>query len=286
MRSLGYYVSAAPEGVTALDYLARREFDLVLLDVVMPLMSGVEVLKCIRCTYSVTDLPVIMITARDESDDIVHALESGANDYLTKPFALPVVSARVRTQLMLKRMVGELEKANLKLETLSLRDALTQVANRRSFDESFEREKRRVQRNGRSLTLLILDIDYFKKYNDTYGHKAGDVTLRRVAETIVESLGRASDMAFRYGGEEFVALLPHCDEKGARIVAERIRTAIERLAIPHAGSSAGPCLTVSIGAATTASSSDEELAALFDNADGMLYRAKDEGRNRVCYYGE
>jgi len=284
MRSLGYSVVTAPEGVTALEKIERREFDLVLLDVVMPLMSGIEVLKCIRCTYSVTDLPVIMITARDECDDIVHALENGANDYLTKPLALPVVTARVQTQLMLRRMVGELEKANLKLETLSLHDALTQVANRRSFDEAFAREKRRINRNGRPLTLLILDIDYFKKYNDTYGHKAGDGILCRVAKTIVESLERVSDMAFRYGGEEFVVLLPDCDEYGSAIVAERIRLAIERLAIPHAGSPQEPFLTVSIGTATAVKSSDDQLADLFDQADQMLYRAKAEGRNRVCRY--
>lgn len=282
LQRLGYSVAVASDGITALRLIEQQDFDLVLLDVVMPVMNGLEVLKCLRCTYSVTALPVIMITARDEIDDIVLALENGANDYLAKPFALPVVVARVRTQLLLKQMIGELEHANHKLETLSLRDELTQLANRRSFDDAFSREKRRAQREGKPLSLALVDIDYFKNYNDTFGHEAGDATLRRVANAIAHSVGRGSDVAFRYGGEEFAVLLPDTDAEGALRVAERIRETVECLAIPSAGSAAA-CVTVSIGVATAMPSSAEQLATLFEHADQALYRAKSEGRNSVCY---
>lgn len=282
LQRLGYSVTVASDGIAALRLVEQQNFDLVLLDVVMPLMNGLEVLKCLRCTYSVTDLPIIMITARDEIDDIVLALENGANDYLAKPFALPVVLARVRTQLLLKQMVGELEHANHKLETLSLRDELTQLANRRCFNDAFDREKRRAKRNGKPLSLALVDIDYFKNYNDTYGHEAGDVTLRRVADALAQSVGRGSDVAFRYGGEEFTVLLADTDAAGARIVTERIRSTVELLAIPPGDSVEATCVTVSIGTTTAVSASTEQLATLFTKADQALYRAKSEGRNRVC----
>ena len=282
LKRLGYTVTIAQDGVSALEMIAGQEFDLVLLDILMPVMSGIEMLKSLRCAFNITDLPVIMVTARDESDQIVRALECGANDYVTKPFTLPVVTARIRTQLLLKYVAREQEMANRKLEALALLDALTQVANRRCFDQTFDREWRRAQRNNTPLSLIMLDIDCFKRYNDTCGHEAGDAVLCRVAATVSQSVARGGDMTFRYGGEEFVVLLPGCLADGARMIAERIRAGIYSAEIPHPASSVAPYVTVSVGAATVIDTNAMKPTELFHCADQAMYLAKSCGRN--CVY--
>lgn len=279
LSRLGYTVTVARNGVIALEQLSKRDFDLVLLDILMPIMSGLEVLKRLRCTYSLVELPVIMVTARDQNDDVVTALDCGANDYMAKPFSLPVVTARVRTQMMLKYTVAELETANQKLEMLSLHDGLTDIPNRRCFNETFEREQLRTMRNGEPLSLILLDIDFFKRYNDTYGHEAGDHALCRVAELLVSSTDRGGDMVFRYGGEEFVILLPETPAAGARFVGERILSGLRKLAIPHLTSTVALHLTASMGIATATPSDRESYHTLFEKADSLLYKVKAGGRN-------
>lgn len=278
---LGYSVTVAQNGIIALDLLSTQTFDLVLLDILMPVVSGIEVLKCLRCAWSIAELPVIMVTARDRNDDIVSALDCGANDYVAKPFSLPVVLARVRTQMMLKQTVADLENLNRKLEKLSLHDGLTNIPNRRCFNETFEREQLRTRRNGMPLSLILLDVDFFKRYNDTYGHEAGDQVLCRVADLLVSATDRGGDMVFRYGGEEFVILLPETPAAGARFVAERIHSAIQQLAIPHLTSTVAHHLTASMGIATATPSDKESYYTLFERADSQLYKVKASGRNSL-----
>jgi len=279
LNRMGYTVTVAQNGVIALELLSKQEFELVLLDILMPIISGLEVLKCLRCTYSIAELPVIMVTARDRNDDIVAALDCGANDYMAKPFSLPVVTARVRTQMMLKQTVAGLEAANRRLEMLSLHDGLTNIPNRRCFNETFEREQLRTLRNGVPLSLILLDVDFFKRYNDTYGHEAGDQALCRVADLLVSSTDRGGDMVFRYGGEEFVILLPETPAAGARFVGERILSGIDALAIPHLTSTVSLHLTASMGIATATPSDKECYHTLFEKADSLLYKVKANGRN-------
>src|SRR5262245_14260660 len=238
LERIGYTVTAAADGNLALDLIAREVFDVILLDIKMPGLSGFQVLQAIRRIHSVTDLPVVMVTSSDDSDSIVEALELGANDYVTKPIDFPVTIARVRTQLLLRRMVLALEEANQKLERLSFLDGLTNIANRRRFDEFLEWEWRRGLRDGTPISVIMTDIDFFKAYNDTYGHEAGDEILKKVAGTLALTLNRPADLAARYGGEEFVVVLPGTDSGGAALLAERLRGAVEGPQIAHPGSRA------------------------------------------------
>ncbi len=179
------------------------------------------------------------------------------------------------------RDMTEHKEAQDELQRLAMRDGLTNIPNRRSFDTILNQEWRRATREARTLCLLMIDVDFFKGFNDTYGHQSGDDCLRRVAKVLSDVVKRTSDEVARYGGEEFAVLLPVTDAKGARIVAERIRAAVESLAIPHAGSEVGRYVTVSIGAASMQVSLEGTPAQLVDVADKALYRAKHQGRNRV-----
>ncbi len=174
------------------------------------------------------------------------------------------------------------KQAQDELQRLATRDGLTSVANRRSFDDTLNTEWRRASRESRALSLLMIDVDYFKRYNDTFGHQGGDDCLRRVAEAMTRVVKRASDSVARYGGEEFAILMPATEPEGALIVAERIRAAVEALDLPHPASDVAPHVTVSIGVASMAASNTSELPAkLIASADAALYRAKHAGRNRA-----
>jgi diguanylate cyclase (GGDEF)-like protein len=282
LERIGYSVTPVPDGHRALELIAEQTFDVVLLDIKMPGLTGFQVLQAIRRIHSVTDLPVVMVTASDDSASIVEALELGASDYVTKPLDFPVALARIRTQLMLRQMVLALEDANEKLERLSFLDGLTNIANRRRFDEFLQTEWRRGVRNGQPLSAIVVDIDSFKAYNDTYGHEAGDETLRKVAGALSATPNRPADLVARYGGEEFVIVLPGTDAAGARHLAERLRAGVERLAIPHATSATAPRVTISLGVATTVPRRDASPQSLIEAADRALYEAKHGGRNRVC----
>ncbi|RME64616.1 MAG: GGDEF domain-containing protein [Caldilineae bacterium] len=177
-----------------------------------------------------------------------------------------------------------LERAKLELERTSNLDGLTGVANRRYFEETLEKEWRRCRRNHRPLGVILLDIDDFKKFNDRYGHVAGDQCLQQVARALQWIIQRAADSVARYGGEEFVYLLPESDEKALEVVAERARSAVEQLGIPHAGSRAAPIVTISLGGAVTIPSSSQKPDEMLRHADQALYQAKKEGRNRFCLY--
>ncbi len=285
LERIGYSVTVAADGSQALELIAREPFDVVLLDIKMPGLTGFQVLQAIRRIHSVTDLPVVMVTSSDDSDSIVEALELGASDYVTKPIDFPVALARIRTQLLLRRMVLALEEANQKLERLSFLDGLTNIANRRRFDDFLQREWRRALRDAAPISVILADIDFFKAYNDTYGHEAGDDILKKVAMALGATLSRPADLVARYGGEEFVAVLPGTDAGGAAFLAERLRAGVEGLQIAHAGSRAGAHVTISLGVATTVPERGASPDALVAAADQALYQAKRDGRNRVRLSG-
>ncbi len=271
-----YRVKFATNGQTALE-LAGREGDvpdIVLLDVMMPDMDGYDVIRGLQAVDATRTVPVIFITAKSDPDDEAQGFALGAVDYIAKPFHVPIVRARVRTHIDLKR------KTDL-LESLVRRDGLTRVANHRGFQERLQHEWLRARRNRWPLAVIMADVDCFKEYNDHFGHGAGDECLRVIASALSSAIRRPADFVARYGGDEFVALLPQTEVEGAQITAGRMRHAVEAAGMPHAFSSAGPIVTVSLGVASEIPRDDRPPAAIVDMADRALYRAKREGRNRV-----
>ncbi len=271
-----YPLKIATNGKKALEIaLSEDPPDLILLDIMMPEMDGYEVIRQLKRNNRTKSIPVIFITAMAEVEDETKGLAMGAVDYIVKPFQLPIVKARIKTHLALKY------KSDL-LEKLASVDGLTGIPNRRMFDEVLEKEWRRAMRESGPLSLVMIDIDYFKPYNDNYGHASGDECLSRVARALHESLNRAADLICRYGGEEFAAILPGTDAEGAAAIAEKIRLNIEALNIPHCRSDAADHITISLGAATVIPSAEYSIKDLIEHADKMLYEAKDKGRNRVA----
>jgi diguanylate cyclase (GGDEF)-like protein len=268
-------VSIATNGEQALAAVAGdTPPDLVLLDVMMPGLDGFEVCRRLKADPAAKNIPVIFVTSLDEAVDEERGLSLGAVDYIAKPFSLPVVLARVRNHL-------ELARKSRMLERLALVDGLTEVANRRGLDEALDREWRRARREGASLAAIMCDIDHFKTYNDNYGHGAGDVCLRQVAQTLHLTLARPGDFVGRYGGEEFLVLLPNTDQAAARDVAEKLRRAVFEKGLPHAHSSVADRVTLSLGVAARVPAGEDAPERLLKAADQALYRAKQAGRNRV-----
>jgi diguanylate cyclase (GGDEF)-like protein len=216
----------ALSGEEGLELARQSPPDLVLLDAGLPGVDGFEVCRRIKADAELTDVPVIFVTSRHDSDTELAGLAAGAVDCIGKPPLAPIVAARVRTQLRIKQLTDELRRA-------ALTDALTGLANRRRFDEQLERERQRALRQCEPLSLLMIDIDHFKAYNDRYGHRAGDACLRQVARAIESQARRPCDEAARYGGEEFALLLPLTDESGARYIADALVAAVVELALPH-----------------------------------------------------
>lgn len=266
-------VFMATGGAQALDYCRRTPPDLILLDVVMPEMGGLEVCRQLKANVATADIPIIFVTAQSDPADETRALEAGGVDFITKPVNPAVVRARVKTHLTLKAQ-GDL------LRTLAFVDGLTGVANRRRFDEALEAEWRHCRRSGSPLTLLMIDIDHFKHYNDRYGHQAGDACLQAVATALKERLSRSHDLVARYGGEEFACLM-QCDLAAGQAKAEELRLAVESLDIPHEASSTARMVTISLGIATTVPNGDNTADQLLTAADAALYAAKKGGRNQV-----
>jgi diguanylate cyclase (GGDEF)-like protein len=263
----------AMDGRRGLEIARTQHPDLILMDAVMPGMDGYAVCRELFASPETSDIPVIFVTGLSSPEDETRALGAGAADFISKPVNAAVVRARVRTQLTVKRQRDA-------LRALILLDALTGVANRRAFDERLEMEWRRCGRNLLPVSLLMVDIDHFKLYNDHYGHPAGDTILVEVAGAMLRAAGRSQDLVARYGGEEFAILLPQLDAQGATGVARRLMRELELLNLPHAASPTSPRLTVSIGIASMVPGEHSVSADLIQVADAQLYQAKAGGRNR------
>jgi diguanylate cyclase (GGDEF)-like protein len=270
-----YEVCMAVNSADALAFCARRTPDLILLDVVMPGMGGYALCEVLKRDPRSCDIPIIFVTGNADPLDEVEGFEVGGVDFIAKPFHATVVRARVHTQLTLKR------QSDL-LRMMALIDGLTGVANRRQFDTVLDGEWRRCGRSGQPLSLIMIDVDHFKRYNDRYGHQQGDVCLRAVAAAIKAAMRRPHDLAARYGGEEFACLLPDTALEGALVKAAEIEAAVRALALEHDDAALGGIVTVSIGVAGVAAPQQLVETSLVEAADAQLYRAKREGRARVC----
>lgn len=268
----------ARDGLEGFKTLIESKADLVICDVDMPRMDGYKFLQLVASRPELLGLPIIMLTGMMDFNSKIKGLEQGASDYLTKPFDSGELVARVKVQLKIKSLQDELKKANEQLKRLTNVDHLTNLFNRRYLTEILESEFFRARRNRENLSLIIIDIDYFKNVNDTYGHQNGDVVLASVAGLAQQQL-RAYDSAARYGGEEFVLLLPGTSLQGAEVVAERVRQSVLEFGFPPPMEDL--TLTISAGVATFPSPNVESIDSLFRQADEALYRAKQTGRNRV-----
>lgn len=270
-----YDVLVATRGLQALEIAFRDpQPDVILLDMVMPEMNGHEVCRALKEDDRTRNIPVIFVTADVSWETEQQSFELGAVDYVTKPFSIPVVRARVRTHVTLKLRTDILEH-------LAQIDGLTGIANRRSFDKAFASEWQRCARQDAPLSLILADVDHFKAYNDTYGHGAGDKCLRGIARIMEEHAARTGDLAARFGGEEFALLLPFTSHEGAMQVAERLRARIAEWVI-DSGTETARRVTISTGCATMHPTTGTDENVLSRAADDLLYKAKNEGRNRVC----
>jgi diguanylate cyclase (GGDEF)-like protein len=269
-----YEILTATSGREALKIACQQMPDLILLDVIMPEMDGFAVCKELKQADTTKDIPVIFITANNQEEDESRGFEAGVVDYVTKPVRASILKARVRIHL-------ELKSSRDHLKALSIIDGLTQVANRRKFDEAIEYEWRRSCRNQRPISLLLMDIDFFKTYNDHYGHLAGDECLKIIAREISTVVRRPADLFARYGGEEFVLLLPDIESRGAAFIAKKVQETIKSVNVSHAYSPVAGYITLSIGVATRVPQEGQSHNDLISEADKMLYMAKQNGRNQI-----
>ncbi|MDP1647403.1 MAG: diguanylate cyclase [Rubrivivax sp.] len=268
-------VFMATTGMQALQVCRDKLPDLVLLDVVMPGMDGFEVCRQLKADEALRHIPVIFVTSHDDPEQETKGLDLGAVDFIAKPVNPKVVQARVKTQLTLKF------QADL-LRQLVFLDGLTGVYNRRFFDPQLALEWARSVRTGTPLSMILLDVDFFKRYNDHYGHQAGDDCLKQVAATLRSNLRRPADVVARYGGEEFACILPETAFDDATELATQLERHVRALDIAHAHSDAAPVVTISLGVAAREGATGGSASELLGLADAQLYRAKSSGRARSC----
>jgi two-component system, cell cycle response regulator len=290
LSSRGFQVETATNGQEALDRVQENPPHLILLDVMMPLMDGYEVSRRIKNDEHLPYIPIILVTARDSTQDKVEGLDAGADDYLTKPINFPELEARVRSMLRIKRLQDELDQTNRELEDmnkklrkLSITDGLTELFNHRHVHELLHEEFERSHRTGDPIAVVMLDLDRFKQVNDTYGHPTGDVILYETANILRET-AREIDMIGRYGGEEFIAILPDATEEAAVRFAERVREAV--VAHVYRDEAIEVRMTLSSGVASHPEYEVDNPDLLIKRADEALYAAKSGGRNRVVRASE
>lgn len=299
LEELNLNIVKATSGNQALALMLEYDFALALLDVQMPEMDGFETAELMRGSERTKNIPIIFVTAINKNKKCMFkGYEIGAVDYLFKPIEPLILKSKVKVFIELHRQKEQLRKQadmlqekvdelmrlrelNSKLEHLSSIDVLTGILNRRSFEEKITAEWKRAIRSKTMISLIMIDIDHFKEFNDYYGHQAGDRCLEKVAKAIVSSIQRPADLVARYGGEEFVVVLPESDRDGAVFVAERIRNEVESLAIRHEHSSVSPYVTVSLGTATLFPQGQNSVEELIYRADRALFQAKYLGRNNV-----
>ncbi|WP_016952330.1 diguanylate cyclase domain-containing protein [Anabaena sp. PCC 7108] len=302
LESKGFKVKKTVSGKVAIQASKIEPPDLILLDINMPEINGYEVCRQLKDQEETVNIPIIFISALDQIVDKVKAFEMGGVDYITKPFQELEVLARVKSQLRLyqqqqqlieqnyqlqeeikvrRRMEEALLSANQQLQLFALLDGLTGVANRRKFDDYLNLEWQRLAREKLPLSLLLCDVDFFKNYNDTYGHLMGDYCLQQIAKTLRLLIKRPADLLARYGGEEFVIILSNTDFHGAIYLAEEIRQEVYNLKITHAKSRVDNFVTLSIGVATIFPNLEIATNSFIEIVDKALYAAKAQGRNRI-----
>lgn len=288
LESVDYTVETASNGSEALKkYLSDKSFDLIISDMNMPEMSGLDIIKEIRRDGNI--VPIIILTGNSEIAIAIDALKSGANDYLLKDeniqdtilIAVDKVMENYRLKQQNNKLLEELEEKNRELNKMAFLDGLTGIPNRRYFEDSFNKEWDQAIEDSSALSVIIIDIDFFKLFNDTYGHQKGDFCLIKVARKLNQCAGVSRNIVARYGGEEFVAVLPGLDAKSAALIAQKMLSGITTLKIPHESSSVSEFVTISLGIGCTFPNKESEPAALVEMADRELYRAKENGRNRI-----
>ena len=287
IKTLGHSVENAENGEQCLEFLQHNEVDLILMDVEMPGINGLDATKAIRDAKKSDWFPIIFLTSHTDDESFTSGILAGGDAYIAKPLnplrlQLTII-AMERIYVMRQKLQQaqlELESANRKLEHLSYHDQLTGLANRRHYDDTLESQFGLAKRNKSPLSLIICDIDYFKLYNDAYGHQQGDHCLMQVAELIKNNTQRPTDLACRYGGEEFTVILPDTNLVGARAVAEKLRQQIFASNIPHSASKVANCVSLSLGV-TTYSGQYKAATEVTKFADAALYKAKEAGRNCV-----
>jgi len=304
LEARDFNVLVAQDGESGLQRAKYANPQIILLDVILPGTNGFEICRQLKSDAQTQNIPVIFMTALSDTEDKVKGFEVGAVDYVTKPIQQEELLARITTHLRVQALTQQLQKQNellqqqaLKLQAASKKaeaacgelqrlvnlDGLTEVANRRRFDQYLNGEWR-LAREKAPLCLILCDIDYFKNYNDFYGHQAGDVCLKQIAQALTQIAKRPADLVARYGGEEFAVILPNTSVEGAVQVAKLIRSAIEQLKIPHAKSHVSNVVTASLGISSQVPQSQGHVEALITAADRALYAAKKQGRNTYRLY--
>ena len=275
--SKDYEVFIASSGAEALAFCQKQQPDLILLDVIMPHMDGYEVCRLLKTDSLTRNIPIIFVTAKSSAEEEEEGLSAGAVDFITRSTSPNIIRARVKTHITLKQQTD-------KLRTLALIDGLTGIANRRQFDNVLAAEWRRCTRANKPLSLVLIDIDYFKRFNDTYGHQAGDLCLQQVAMSLKHCVSRAYDLVARYGGEEFVCLLPETPLQGAEKIMRSLQQSITALMIPHTATDiltdSRQIVTISLGLASILPHQESNPEVLLLAADRMLYAAKQGGRGQ------
>ena len=270
-----YTIYTATNGKNAIKKALELFPDMILLDILMPEMDGYQTLSLIKNTEVIKKIPVVFITGLDSEEDEEKGLSLDAADYITKPFSAPIVKLRVRNQI---QIVNQLRT----IEHLSMIDQLTHLPNRRSFDNRLVVEWKQAIREQTPISLLMMDLDKFKSFNDTYGHQQGDVILKVISKVFIDSLRRPGDFAARWGGEEFTVLLPNTPLEGAIEVAEIIRSNVEKTSIENISEIKNEIkITVSIGVTSITPLKNDSIDAFLTNADEALYIAKKSGRNKT-----
>jgi len=292
MERLGMEVIEAEDGLSGIERFREERPDMVLIDVRMPGMDGYEVVRELRTLCGADWVPIIFVSAIEQEHGVEKAIEAGGDDFLTKPVNPVVLEAKVRALRRLDAMRRELvavserlQEANAQLDRLSHQDGLTGLGNRRLFDLLLMRELGTARRDSGSIAMLLVDVDYFKAFNDRYGHVAGDECLKRIADALAGCCQRSADVATRYGGEEFALILPDTTEEGARAVGAAVLKAVRGLGIEHASSTCARHVTVSLGANAFVPDAAATAQMLLAGADEALYGAKGAGRDCMAIRG-
>lgn len=293
LNSMGAEVLVKKDGESGIEIAIRKQPDIIILDVLMPNIDGYETCRRLKLESTTKAIPVIFASALVETADKLKGFEMGGVDYITKPFQLEEVLARIEVHLSIIILQQQLQLANQALEIANQKlykqtvlDGLTQISNRRHFDDYLAQEWQRAVREKQSIALLICDIDFFKQYNDTYGHQGGDDCLKQIAQVMDNVPKRPMDLVARYGGEEFGVILPNTNITGAIKIGEQICQVVRDLKIEHKKSSAADYVTLSLGINCIIPTIENDITEFIEMADKALYQAKNQGRNRVCVFSE